>query len=81
VVCRRRREESELHRAGRSPEGQWYLGRGGGRGLWWCRDTPCVGSLSVSQVARAMRTTVTVGDLEELRQLAQRSKLVVVVEE
>ncbi len=57
-------------RAGRDVGGEWYLGRGGGRGAWWCRDGECEGSLSVRALARALHREVLESDLASLRALS-----------
>ncbi|MDE3031991.1 MAG: DUF448 domain-containing protein [Acidobacteriota bacterium] len=81
MVCRRRREWDELQRAGRSPDGGWYLGPGAGRGVWWCREGECLSGVRATRVARALRRPLDESDVAGLRELAQRSKTVVVVEE
>ena len=72
VVCRRRREDDDLERAGRVA-GEWYRGRGPGRGLWWCRDGECGERVSVSLASRALRVALVAEDLEGWRELALRS--------
>ena len=81
VVCRRRREEVELQRAGLDAANQWYLGRGEGRGLWWCREGECASGVSLAQASRALKRDLRAEDVQGLREVAQRSKMVVVVEE
>ncbi len=81
MVCRQRREESALQRAGRSSSGVWYLGRGTGRGLWWCREGECASGVDQVRASRALRCSVADEDVEALRELTRRSKTVVVVEE
>ena len=81
MVCRRRRDQGDLQRAGRSPGGVWYLGRGTGRGLWWCRGEECGSGVNLAQASRALRCSLGESDAGALRELAQRSKTVVVVEE
>jgi hypothetical protein len=71
-------------RAGRNADAQWYVGRGHGRGVWWCRETSCGAALQVGHLARALRTPVPASDLEVLLALgkAGRKKAVpAVVEE
>src|ERR1019366_1314112 len=81
VVCRGRREESDLQRAGRLSKGVWYLGRGVGRGLWWCREGECAARVNLAHASRALRCSLGEFDAAALRELASRSKMVVVVEE
>ena len=81
MVCRRRREEAALQRAGRTQGGVWYLGRGAGRGLWWCRNGECGSGLNLALASRALRCSLGDEDALALREVAQRSKKVVVVEE
>jgi predicted RNA-binding protein YlxR (DUF448 family) len=69
VVCRVTRDDTQLARAGRSPEGSWYLGRGPGRGVWWCAQGACAGALSVGVLARALHAPATSADLAALRAL------------
>ena len=54
-------------RAGRL-DGTWYLGRGPGRGLWWC-DAHCAQGLRVGHLARALKSSATESDLEAVRAL------------
>jgi hypothetical protein len=56
-----------MTRAGRS-DGTWYLGRGPGRGLWFC-DEDCAPALRVGHLARALKAEVDEGDLEAVRAL------------
>lgn len=81
MVCRRRREEAELQRAGLDDRGQWYLGRGDGRGLWWCREGECASGVDLARASRALKRALRAEDVQGLREVAQRSKTVVVVEE
>lgn len=81
MVCRRRREAADLQRGGRVSEGVWYLGRGVGRGVWWCRDGDCAHLVSGAHASRALRCPLGEIDVTALHQLARRSKMVVVVEE
>ena len=81
MVCRRRREEVDLHRAGRASSGVWYLGRGTGRGLWWCREPGCALGVNLSLASRSLRCPLGDEDAVAMREVAQRSKTVVVVEE
>jgi hypothetical protein len=53
-----------MSRAGRV-NGAWYLGRGPGRGLWWC-DEACAKGLRVGHLARALKSSANEGDLEDL---------------
>ncbi|MGA2968424.1 MAG: YlxR family protein [Acidimicrobiales bacterium] len=66
VVCRARRDDSLMVRVGRRSDGTWYVGRGSGRGIWWCRESTCEASLHVGHLARALRSSVGPGDLEVL---------------
>ncbi|NNN07768.1 MAG: DUF448 domain-containing protein [Acidimicrobiaceae bacterium] len=81
MVCRQRLEDTELHRAGRLSKGVWYLGRGSGRGLWWCREGECAERVNQVHVARSLRCSPAEIDVVALREVAKRSKMVVVVEE
>jgi hypothetical protein len=54
-------------RAGRS-DGTWYLGRGPGRGLWYC-DAECSKGLRVGHLARALKSSAGDRDLGALRAL------------
>jgi predicted RNA-binding protein YlxR (DUF448 family) len=58
VVCRARRDDGELVRVGRF-DGQWYLGRGEGRGAWFCAAGPCRDRLAVGTLTRALRAPVS----------------------
>ncbi|MHB8380451.1 MAG: hypothetical protein ACYDB2_11195 [Acidimicrobiales bacterium] len=71
-MCRTRRDDVEMTRAGRDAHGTWYLGRGVGRGVWWCVGQPCEQELRVNHVARALRTTVFESDVAALRGLATK---------
>ncbi|MHB8335440.1 MAG: YlxR family protein, partial [Acidimicrobiales bacterium] len=64
MVCRARRPDVELCRAGRGEDGSWYLGRGVGRGVWWCRDRDCGSRLRWGAVARALRSPVSAADVD-----------------
>ena len=57
-------------RAGCGAEGEWYLGRGTGRGAWWCGDGDCASALTVGALARALRREVRASDLAALRALS-----------
>jgi hypothetical protein len=57
-------------RAGRRLDGRWYLGRGPGRGVWWCQESTCGAELAVGQLARALRSAAGRSDLESLRALS-----------
>lgn len=81
VVCRQRRGDEYLQRGGRSLDGVWYLGRGTGRGLWWCRAGECGSGVTLAHASRALRRSLGAEDVVALREVAQRSKMVVVVEE
>jgi len=70
VVCRQRRDDAQLLRAGRDLDGRWYLGRGDGRGVWLCQGSKCVQELRASHVARSLRTAVSEGDVATVRALA-----------
>ncbi|MGD0692820.1 MAG: DUF448 domain-containing protein [Acidimicrobiales bacterium] len=67
AVCRKTREDAEMTRAGRL-DGAWYLGRGPGRGLWWC-DAECSKRLRVGHLARALKSSANESDLEAVRAL------------
>jgi hypothetical protein len=51
-----------MDRGARNDDGSWYLGRGPGRGIWWCRGTNCRASLTAGQLARALRGPVSESD-------------------
>ncbi|MHB8827210.1 MAG: DUF448 domain-containing protein [Acidimicrobiales bacterium] len=61
VVCRARRDDDHLVRVGQRG-GQWYVGRGEGRGAWLCAVGTCRDRLAAGQLARALRAPV--GDAE-----------------
>ena len=69
MVCRERRDDSVMIRAGRTAQLQWHVGRGSGRGVWWCRDGACGSGLRVGLVARALRVEVSESEVEALRVL------------
>jgi predicted RNA-binding protein YlxR (DUF448 family) len=54
-------------RAGRGPDGAWYLGRGPGRGAWWCADAGCGSALGPGALARALRAPVSDAQAGSLR--------------
>ncbi|MBW4078542.1 MAG: YlxR family protein [Acidobacteria bacterium] len=81
MACRSRRVDTELVRAGRTPEGQWYLGRGPGRGVWMCANATCGAAVQVGQVARALRHAVSASDVAALREKLVGLELAVVVKE
>ncbi|NNN01089.1 MAG: hypothetical protein HKL86_04575 [Acidimicrobiaceae bacterium] len=56
-------------RAGRTPDGTWYLGRGDGRGVWWCDEVECESALRIAQLARALRTSLGERDFADFRSL------------
>ncbi|HVB71661.1 MAG TPA: DUF448 domain-containing protein [Acidimicrobiales bacterium] len=66
MVCRSERDDAKMTRAARLPDGSWYLGRGPGRGAWWCAQPECAAALSAGALSRALRTPVTSADLELL---------------
>ncbi|MFI5036463.1 MAG: DUF448 domain-containing protein [Acidimicrobiales bacterium] len=70
MVCHATREDAQLVRAGRTPDGSWYLGRGSGRGAWWCASGACARSLSPGALARALRAPVTAAEVAVVRALA-----------
>ncbi|MGC8498087.1 MAG: DUF448 domain-containing protein [Acidimicrobiales bacterium] len=74
-MCRRTREDDELQRAGRTPDGMWYLGRGPGRGAWWCRSGPCGERLGASALARALRAPLGPAEVEALRDEVARASV------
>jgi predicted RNA-binding protein YlxR (DUF448 family) len=53
-------------RAGRGLDGQWYVGRGNGRGVWWCKESDCSELLHVGHLARALKSAVREADLQDL---------------
>ncbi len=55
-----------MQRAGRRRDGTWYLGRGVGRGVWWCRDGSCVARLESRTLSRALRVALTAADVDNL---------------
>jgi predicted RNA-binding protein YlxR (DUF448 family) len=69
VVCRARRSDTEMVRAGRDDRGRWYQGRGVGRGVWWCDLESCEAQLGPLHLARSLRTTVLESDVVALRDL------------
>ena len=81
MVCRQRREGTDLQRAGRAPDARWYLGQGAGRGVWWCREGECSSGVNLARAARALKCALDESDAAALHELVQRSKTVVVVEE
>ena len=56
-------------RAGRRGDGQWYVGRGPGRGLWWCDAPDCASALGAAHVARALRLAPSEDDVAAVRAL------------
>ena len=74
-MCRRRRNDDDMMRAGRTANGTWYLGRGDGRGVWWCSDRECGGEVRLTHVARALRAGVAESEVAVLRGLATRKTL------
>jgi len=70
VVCRRERDDAQMVRAARRPDGSWYLGRGPGRGAWWCDEPGCAAALSAGALSKALRTPVTPADVASLSALA-----------
>lgn len=70
MVCRTTREDSALVRAGRRADGSWYLGRGPGRGVWWCAQGECATGLSAAAASRALRAGVSGAEAEALVALA-----------
>ncbi|MFY9782713.1 MAG: hypothetical protein WAK12_04170 [Acidimicrobiales bacterium] len=69
-MCRSVRDDSEMVRAGRDALGRWYLGRGVGRGVWWCREGHCEEGLRVTHLARALKSSVLASDVALLRGLS-----------
>jgi len=61
-------------RAGRTLDGTWYINRGVGRGIWLCADGVCSEEVQSGQIARSLRRSVSESDVEQLRQLINRSK-------
>ncbi len=57
-------------RAGRQADGTWYLGRGEGRGVWWCSDRACGKEVRLTHLARALRASVAESEVAVLRGLA-----------
>ncbi|MGH3732591.1 MAG: DUF448 domain-containing protein [Acidimicrobiales bacterium] len=74
IVCRSRRDDADMVRAGRNAAGTWYLGRGAGRGVWWCGDRGCGKDVRASHVARALRVSVSESDVVVLHGLATRKR-------
>ena len=62
VVCRARRDDDHLERVGRRG-GQWYVGRGEGRGAWFCVEGSCRDRLAAGQLERALRARVRDGEV------------------
>jgi predicted RNA-binding protein YlxR (DUF448 family) len=62
-------------RAGRSGAGAWSLGRGDGRGVWWCASGTCVEELRIGHLSRALRAQVHEGDVATLQSLAASKRL------
>ena len=58
VVCRAKRDDDEMVRLGRF-DGQWYVGRGDGRGAWFCAEGPCRDRLAAGSLTRALRAPVS----------------------
>ena len=69
MVCRARRDDADLVRVGRGTDGAWYVGRGVGRGVWWCGGSDCGLRVEVRHVARAMRSAVSESDVVAIRVL------------
>ena len=61
-------------RAGRDATGSWHLGRGAGRGVWWCKDGVCASELCVGHVARALRSAVRESELATIRGLTSEKR-------
>jgi hypothetical protein len=62
-------------RVGRDAKGKWYLGRGTGRGVWWCNAKACEAVVGIAHVARALKTTVFESDVVALQGLATGKRL------
>jgi hypothetical protein len=69
-VCRTVRDDTDMVRAGRDEQGTWYLGRGVGRGVWWCAEGPCEGEVRVTHVARALHRAAHESDVAALKGLS-----------
>lgn len=80
-MCRQRRPDAELTRAGRASDGVWYIGRGDGRGLWWCSTGACVQQLNRGHAQKAIRRGLNDTEAGEFAEFLQGHKMTVVVEE
>jgi predicted RNA-binding protein YlxR (DUF448 family) len=69
-VCRTVRDDTEMVRAGRDAQGTWYLGRGVGRGVWWCKEGHCEEEVRVTHVTRALRSAAHESDVAALKGLS-----------
>ena len=49
--------------------------------MWWCREGECAAGVNLARAARALKRPLDESDARALRELVQRSKTVVVVEE
>lgn len=66
-MCRCRRDDAEMARFARSPESDWYVGRGTGRGAWICLDGSCFNDLRAGQLSRALHAVVLESEVGDLR--------------
>ncbi len=70
-----------MFRAGRATDGVWYLGRGGGRGLWWCANSTCQARLQLSHAQRALRRDLSGTEVEKWMTFVQSLQTLQVVKE
>jgi hypothetical protein len=56
-------------RVGRDSHGEWYRGRGEGRGAWLCPED-CASHVQVSHLARVHRRSFEADDAAKVRELA-----------
>lgn len=66
VACRAKREQGELLRLTRRPDGTVAVSNGPGRGAYVCRRTSCVEE-APKRLPRALRVTLGPDDLARLR--------------
>ncbi|MDE3008524.1 MAG: DUF448 domain-containing protein [Acidobacteriota bacterium] len=75
MVCRTKAGATTFTRAGLREDDSWYLGRGPGRGVWWCREGECGAKLSAANLARALRREVNAGSFHQLERLRAGNSL------
>jgi hypothetical protein len=69
-----------MRRASLSATNEWLLGRGGGRGAWWCHE--CEEGLTVVMMRKALKMSVSDELFTALvSRIREGSKKAVVVEE